>query len=476
MNILIVSDSIAPEMFGKALIEVLSTNKEAVIHFIYKQKQWSEFDFGQFVDRVNLIYTGELAAQNQGVSRYDVYYELVQLILSDQNTFLFYDRLSLSAKERFGQGMLHYTRYIINVVKNTLDLFSKTDFRLVYFRTTPHSIDEWIIANVAEYLNVQVIITEASLLPWRFFLVSGFKRDRKYLNYTEYDISDKEYIYINEYLETVKGDYEQALPSYEKKRFKKNKGKHFNLKLEILRNLKRPKSIVLKYSLFKAYLNLSNAPNLNLSYVVFFLHFQPERTTLPEGFGFTQQVLALHVLRQALPSEIRIYVKEHPSTFMVKWQSSQRHNSFYKDIDNIENCQLVPLDFNSFKLIDKSLLVATITGSVGREAFIRGKPVVFFGRSFLKIQSGVHHFTSVSQLEKFILNVMNGDSKIIASFESDLNYQLKYTFTSFHKYLDYSSIYNTSVRDQAHISAFKWLVTNSNRVLMANFDNESSNH
>lgn len=476
MNILVVSDSIAPKIFGKALIEIMSTTKEPAIHFIYKQKQWIEFDFGQFMDRVNLIYTGDLAAQNQGVSNYDVYYELVQLILSDQNTFLLYDRLGLSVKKKYGQGILHYTRYIINVVKNTLDLLSKTDFRFVYFRTTPHSIDEWIIANVAEYLNVQVIITEASLLPWRFFLVSGFKRDRKYLSYPEGDISDKEYIYIKEYFETVKGGYEQALPSYEKKRFKKNKGKHFNLKLEVLRNIKRPKSIILKYSLFKTYLRLSNFPNLDVSYVVFFLHFQPERTTLPEGFGFTQQVLALHVLRKALPSKIRIYVKEHPSTFMVKWHGSQRHNSFYKDIDRIENCQLVPLDFNSFNLIDKSLLVATITGSVGREAFIRGKPVVFFGRSFLKIQSGVHHFTCVSQLEKFILNVMNGDSEISASIESDFNYQLKFTFTSYHMGLDYSNIYNTDVRDQAHISAFKWLVYNSNKLLMANFDSESSNH
>ena len=51
----------------------------------------------------------------------------------------------------------------------------------------------------------------------------------------------------------------------------------------------------------------------------------------------------------------------------------------------------MPLDFNSFDLIDNSRAVATITGSAGWEAACRSKPVLAFGYAWYLGCEGVFH-------------------------------------------------------------------------------------
>ena len=66
--------------------------------------------------------------------------------------------------------------------------------------------------------------------------------------------------------------------------------------------------------------NLNKAARINISkidlskkYVYFPLHFEPERTTNPDGKEFQDQFIALTKLRQIIPEDIDIVVKEHPT-------------------------------------------------------------------------------------------------------------------------------------------------------------------
>lgn len=112
-------------------------------------------------------------------------------------------------------------------------------------------------------------------------------------------------------------------------------------------------------------------------YAFFALHYQPERTSCPEGGIYSDQLLALRTVVRALPEGWRLLVKEHPSQFL--WQTEGelgRWDGYYDRIRELGPVDLVPLDVSSERLIRRAKAVATVTGTVGWEAAVRGVPTV----------------------------------------------------------------------------------------------------
>lgn len=121
-------------------------------------------------------------------------------------------------------------------------------------------------------------------------------------------------------------------------------------------------------------------PDLNREFVYFGLHYEPERTTNPDGGEYHDQVLALIRLRSILPEDIHIYVKEHPSQFLTAMKGAQGRSPLtYANIENIANVSMVRPDTPSLELTLKSVMVATITGTLALEAAILGKKALVFG-------------------------------------------------------------------------------------------------
>lgn len=140
-----------------------------------------------------------------------------------------------------------------------------------------------------------------------------------------------------------------------------------------------------KKNLYNAFIKHSINVDLNCEYVYFPLHFEPERTTNPDGGIFHDQFLALKDLRNILPGNIKIYVKEHPSQFYISDRGSRgRSPLFYNLINNVKNTFLVRNDYNTIDLIKRSKFVATITGTVAIEAAILGIPALTFGSVWYK--------------------------------------------------------------------------------------------
>jgi len=120
-------------------------------------------------------------------------------------------------------------------------------------------------------------------------------------------------------------------------------------------------------------------------FVYFALHFEPERTTTPDGDFFHDQFLALVTLRKLIPKNILIYVKEHPSQFILKKKGTLgRSPLFYDLIKNIEGVKLISLETDSYKLIKESKFVSTITGTVALEAALMGNTALIFGDAWFK--------------------------------------------------------------------------------------------
>ena len=164
-----------------------------------------------------------------------------------------------------------------------------------------------------------------------------------------------------------------------------------------------------KLELLKHYERLSQVADLDEKYVYFAMHYQPERTTCPDGGRFNNQFLAISLLSQTLPSDWILYVKEHPSQFNFHSMGELgRWSGYYDEIAQLPNVRFVLLDTPSVELIGKAQAVATITGAVGWEALIKGIPVLCFGAAWYGLCRGAFIIEEYQQALAAFQSVLKG--------------------------------------------------------------------
>ena len=112
-------------------------------------------------------------------------------------------------------------------------------------------------------------------------------------------------------------------------------------------------------------------------FVYFPLHLEPEMTVDVLGGKYHDQLKALRSLREKLPEDVIIAVKDNP-----KQDSRKRSPAFFDQLDRIPNVVLVNSQTESWELIKRSIATATICGTAGWEALRIGKPVIVFGYAF----------------------------------------------------------------------------------------------
>ena len=134
------------------------------------------------------------------------------------------------------------------------------------------------------------------------------------------------------------------------------------------------------WKLRRLYSQMTVKPDLSSNFVFFPLHYQPERTTMPEGGAYHDQLLAIRTLANAIPKDWTIYVKEHPVQFNAgKSAVVFRSQNFYADLAAIPQVNVVDTNESSEQLIANAKMTATITGSSGWESLTKNIPCVVFG-------------------------------------------------------------------------------------------------
>jgi hypothetical protein len=286
---------------------------------------------------------------------------------------------------------------------------NRKDIKNLFFSTTPHFPVDIILFYTAKYFSLNIIILSRTDFNNQFF----FRNDWQNIHFFNNDIlyNDKKFkIDTNmdsKFVQHGKNLNNLSISSLKRNVLDKNifkkyfylikhsvhvfKSKNEYSSLFLNNNIDLPTIIKLHFKrynenkiLYKSYIKYSIKPDLTSDYLYFPLHFQPERTTDPEGMFFSNQLIALQLLRSTLPQNIKIFVKEHPRQFdplipdLRKLYS--RSKLFYKKILNLPNTYLINIDTNSNDLIYHSKFVATITGSAGWEGALKGKPVFIFGR------------------------------------------------------------------------------------------------
>ena len=166
--------------------------------------------------------------------------------------------------------------------------------------------------------------------------------------------------------------------------------------------LHRIKSVTKKQLLKLYYQHISKYPDLTKKYVFVALHYQPECTTSPLGGVYVNQELMVHMLHHTLPDDVLIYVKEHPLP-----SYTMRSFSFYKSLTTSPRVVLIRTDANSQELMEHSLAVATVTGTVGWEAIAKQKPILMFGHEYYQFAPGVFQIDSIESCKQALHKIID---------------------------------------------------------------------
>ncbi len=136
--------------------------------------------------------------------------------------------------------------------------------------------------------------------------------------------------------------------------------------------------------------------NWDEDFAFFPLHYEPELAILLLSPYYFDQLTLIRYIAQSLPLHYKLYVKEHPA--MV----SKRQNWYYKELLKIPNVRLVNHRISSFEFIKRAKIITAITGTVGWEASIYGKPVITFGNVFYNALPFVKRVRSMEDLPSII--------------------------------------------------------------------------
>ena len=164
-----------------------------------------------------------------------------------------------------------------------------------------------------------------------------------------------------------------------------------------------------KRVMFERYVRAGERVDLSRPFVYVPLHFQPERTTSSLGGVFADQYLLVDLVARSLPEGWSVYVKEHPSQFYPHFAGERsRHADLYGELAAIPRVKLASLAVSTFDLIDNSKAVATVTGTAGWEAVVRGRPALVVGSPWYRACHGVFVVPTVGAMREALAQTDQG--------------------------------------------------------------------
>jgi hypothetical protein len=182
----------------------------------------------------------------------------------------------------------------------------------------------------------------------------------------------------------------------------------------------------LRRSLHRTVAGLPSAPsNPNAQYALFALHYEPERTNMPEGLPYLSQLDAVLEARRFLPSDVTLLVKEHYAQ-----QSSSlrgyvgRSITAYEYLNSIPGIEVLGVGANSGELMRNAECIFTMTGKIGIEAAFAATPAVYMGQPWWGGMPGSFAFSGLKSWKALTTAKMPTHSGVERWFEQQVSGRL----------------------------------------------------
>ena len=361
--------------------------------------------------------------------------QLLSALASHESVFMkMMDRYNFSGALTYLERLFAYHSQVM-YWKGVLDSFRPD---VVTFRIEPHMGYDYTLYALCRVMDIPTVMFKRTCLPGFTYPVSSFEEGSKIIRNAyarALETSEKQQTSLTPstetHLEKLSQSYDLAMPFHEefKSNHYKNQGdisgplsilypvakdliKGFLKKKDlsdVRRNYHKNMGRFKKKKLLAHYQKLTKAVDLTRPYVFAGLQCEPERQTCPIGGVFGNQYIMVDLLSKIVPNDWKIYVKEHRSQFKI-YTAVERAKTFeyYNKIASMPKVELVPLTYTSFELIDRAKATATVSGTIGWESVVRGRPALLFGHSWYKDCEGVFAINTVEDCHEAIRKIKNG--------------------------------------------------------------------
>jgi len=335
---------------------------------------------------------------------------------------------------------------VMNIYTNLYRSWPKSKIDVFVFAESPHTPVDYIVYEICKFKNIPTLILHqhniaaVSMFKWDI----GGKSIKLKQNLLSEDLELKVKSRLKNHFENLRNNtdfetwYVKGFNKASSKKLRLKTKRYKTLGIEIwgnLRGKRSSRSVYQSYSSLNPRLfdpiraeilngkmrkKLKENFNKNLDkdypedFVLFPLHYEPERTTVPDGGLYYDQMVALLALRSKLDPSIPILVKEHFLTFSIVLAGKDGRSSYFYDfVKSLPNTYLIDYKLNTRKLIKKSKAVATVCGSVLYESVALDTPAIMFGHSWFEGAPGIYQFDK--------LNEINLD-ELTANYDSMMEY------------------------------------------------------
>lgn len=150
-------------------------------------------------------------------------------------------------------------------------------------------------------------------------------------------------------------------------------------------------------------LALSSSSVLPERCATFFLQFEPEKTSIPDGGLYGDQLAAVRAVAEGLEGQLPLVACEHPSQLTLLSRGFRvRRPRFYEELANIPNVLVAPLGYPRADLMRRTSIAITLQGSIGLESVARGIPAIALGHPWYSPLEGIFGPTDAKHLDTVI--------------------------------------------------------------------------
>ena len=297
---------------------------------------------------------------------------------------------------------------------------------VILFPAVPHTVYNFILFNIAKSRGIRTLMFENPWVTDRALTYEDYEEGSPTLHRAVRRNAGK-YITLADLAPDLQDYYNEQLarrvvPRYMTHQKGNATGWHGTYRtfvggwqsIRAGRLWKRTRQFVRKYvgpNLRKEYMKLQRAPDYSAKFIYQPLGFQPERNSSPQAGFFVDQILLAETLSAALPPGWEIYIKEHPSQWWIRGgvaYSSNRYRGYYEKLRAIKGVRLVPVETNTFDLIEHCQAVCSYGSTACWEGLLRGKPAINFGFPWYKDMPEVLQVADVSSARAALEKVAAG--------------------------------------------------------------------
>jgi hypothetical protein len=312
------------------------------------------------------------------------------------------------------------------------DFFKKNKPNIIFFVSTPHFPWDYALYLLAKKQKIKVYIIGRPRIDNTLLIFSDFKNilkssiDNRFLNNSfHHDKIDYKKFFFSELKEYSKGknriksafnfkkfkNFKPILLSWLSPIFDKNYYFDLNFFEFIFYKIKR---IIIKNRCKKwMKKNSIDKKKIKKNFIVFFMQYRPERTLIPEGGIFFDQIRAIKELSELLPKDYQILVKEHPRIFSDMFYKPEiRLVNFHKIrdyelINKIPKVKFVDYNLDANELIQKSKIITGVTSSLNWDALLYNKPSLSFSETWHSFCKSTPKFTKKYRKKEKLLKLIN---------------------------------------------------------------------